>query len=79
MTPERCEWKWKTAESVSRRRTSSRIFDPFFTTHEKGTGLGLALVHQIVEKHQGRIAAEQRIWKGNSIHDLAARSTGNRE
>ena len=34
-----------------------RIFDAFFTTKSKGTGLGMAIAHRIIEAHHGSIAA----------------------
>jgi len=36
-----------------------QIFDPLFTTKTKGTGLGLAVCQEIIQRHQGTISARR--------------------
>ncbi len=44
-----------------------KIFDPFFTTKDvdHGTGLGLALSHGLVERHEGRITVGSEVGIGS--------------
>ncbi|WDP89650.1 MAG: cache domain-containing protein [Desulfobacter sp.] len=52
------------------RKTLEKAFDPYFTTKEvgHGTGFGLALVHAIVDEHEGFIHAESEPGVGSSFY-----------
>ena len=50
----------------------NRIFDPYFTTKDvdKGTGMGLAVVHGIVEGHEGVLSVRSKPKEGSTFDIL---------
>lgn len=45
----------------------AHIFDPFFTRKENGSGLGLSIVHRIIEDHKGSIEVESQLNEGTAF------------
>jgi two-component system sensor histidine kinase PilS (NtrC family) len=44
-----------------------KIFEPFHTTKPKGTGLGLATAHKIIENHEGEIHVRSELEMGTTF------------
>ena len=53
-----------------RKEDIAHVFDPFFTTKDYGTGLGLSVVHGIIQEHGGQIEVESELQKGTAFHIL---------
>ena len=58
---------WLTVEDTGSGVSESdlpRIFTPFFTTKDRGTGLGLATVHRIIDAHRGTLSVDSAVGRG---------------
>ncbi|HKS30530.1 MAG TPA: ATP-binding protein, partial [Pyrinomonadaceae bacterium] len=46
----------------------AHIFDPLYTTKGRGRGLGLVIVRQVIEEHEGRIEVSSEVGRGTLFH-----------
>jgi hypothetical protein len=46
---------------------TEKIFEPFQSNFEGGTGLGLAVVYQIVQAHEGKVWARSKPGQGTTL------------
>jgi len=61
------------------RADIDRIFDPFYTTKERGFGLGLSIVQNIIQEHGGLIMAESTSGAGTAFYCYFIRSNAPEE
>ena len=47
--------------------TRNKMFDPFYTTRKSGSGLGLAVSHRIIERHNGYFEINSAVGAGTII------------
>ncbi len=50
------------------RESLDKLFTPFYTTKTTGTGLGLAVVSQVIDNHNGSLRFESAPGQGTSFH-----------
>ncbi len=53
----------------------NKIFDPYFSTKQEGSGLGLAVTHSIIAKHDGKIQAYSKPGCGTTFTIFLPAST----
>ena len=56
-----------------------KLFDPYFTTKPGGTGLGLAVVHSVVSRHNGYITVDSVPGEGTTFRIYLPASEGELE
>ncbi len=44
-----------------------KVFDPFYSTRDEGTGLGLTIVHRILDEHDGHIEVTSTLGAGTTF------------
>ena len=45
----------------------NKIFNPFFSTKDKGSGLGLPIVKNIIEAHRGKLRIKSNVDVGTEV------------
>jgi len=63
-------WVWLSVKDTGKGMSGEvleKIFHPFFTTKDKGTGLGLAVIHKIITDHHGTITVETAADRGSTF------------
>lgn len=61
-----------------KKENLNKIFTPFFTTNQMGTGLGLAVTHNIVTAHNGEITVSSEEGEGAVFTIVLPRRINNR-
>lgn len=67
VTDKDIEVRIRDAGSGMSEATKKKMFEPFHTTKPKGTGLGLAVTHKILEGHGARIFVESEVGVGTEF------------
>ncbi len=56
-----------TGEGIA-KEDLDHIFDPYFTTRDRGSGIGLSIVAQVVHQHGGDVSVTSLVGDGTTFH-----------